>query len=128
LVAIAGTFYFVSSAGVWAGTHDASGAGIPYPIFCGTDNSPQRVPKPDPTMVDRIVIPITCDDTGDGQDGQDSGGGSTGCEAYGPLAAIKSLSTAGGRAELAASAAAILVVLTSLLLVAVRRRRLGRRL
>ena len=117
-IAIAGTFFFAPGAGKWI---DAGG-GNPYPIYCGQDNSPKRTAKPDPTMVDRFVIPINCDEGGNHQDG---GGPMAGCQDYGHSAVVLPLSIPGGNSGVA-SAAAILVVLSTFLLVAVRRRRAGR--
>ena len=125
LVVKSGVFFFnpnpLQARSHWNGQQK----GNPLLVTCGVDNSksPNRVPKPDPAMVDRFIIPIACDGTGDGED---NGGGSTGCEDYGPVSVIKSLPTAGSPAGAVGTAGAILVVLTTLLLVAVRRRRLGR--
>jgi hypothetical protein len=132
LVAIAGTFFHRTDTGKWAG----AGGGNPFPVYCGTDNSTRRVPKPDPTMVDRFVIPITCDDNGEHEDddAQSMTMGSYSCHdqqgQHGPnaqlSAVVKTLSSAGSDSGVAGTVGAILVVISTLLLVAVRRRRAGR--
>jgi hypothetical protein len=132
LVAIAGTFFHRTDNGKWAG----AGGGNAFPVYCGTDNSTRRVPKPDPTMVDKIVIPITCDDNGEHEDddSQSMSMGSYTCDQQGQhggnnaqlSAVVKTLSSAGSDAGVAGTVGAILVVISTLLLVAVRRRRAGR--
>ena len=110
LVTIAGTFYFSPSAGVWL-TSDANSD--PYPIYCNKDTSTAKVAKPDPTMVDTIQIPITCDNHD--------------CTPYGSVAAVvRTLSVAGIDASQIGTLGAILVVFSTFIVVAVRRRRAGR--
>jgi hypothetical protein len=124
LVTVAGLFFFNPNPAAGRSHWNGAQNGNPIPVVCGVDNSNSqfRVAKPDPTMVDRFVIPITCDQG----NGDDNGGASTGCDDYGAVSAIRAI-TGGSQSGLVVSAVAILVVLTALLLVAVRRRQVGRR-
>jgi hypothetical protein len=125
LVAIAGVYFFnpTPRTGFPNGRWNGQTTGEPIPVVCGKDTSARALPKPDPAMVDRFVIPISCDETADNED---DGGGRTGCEGDGQVSVIQSVSAAGGRAGTAGTVASILAILTAFLLVAVRRRRLHR--
>jgi hypothetical protein len=125
LVAIAGVYFFnpTPRTGFPNGRWNGQTNGQPIPVVCGKDTSSRALPKPNPSMVDRFVIPINCDDNADTED---NGGGQTGCEGYGQASVVKAVSAAGSNAGLVGTAAAILAVLTSLLVITIRRRRLGR--
>jgi hypothetical protein len=121
LVAASAVFFYAPV--VPAGRSHWNGAqnGNPLPVTCGYDNSnsPNKVAKPDPTMVDRFVIPINCDQNG----GDEEGNSNFDCQPYGQVSAVvKTMSIVGSSSGIW-TAGAILIVLSTLSLVALRRRK-----